>query len=85
MKTPEEMAEEFELKLQAAEPPPMLDPQSVKHGRMSMMNNIRKIIEETMIQLAPGFEQDGVMAYEWNNIVLFHDTLLTNLQKTNYE
>jgi hypothetical protein len=80
-KTPEELAEECEAKLAVAEPRPVLDPLSVKHGRCSMMNDARKIIEETMVQLAPRFDTGHFMAYGWDNIVLFHDTLLVNLRK----
>lgn len=80
MKTPEELAE-LEAKLAAADPPPVLDPLSVKHGRCSMMDDVRKTIEETMVQLASRFDNGHYMAHGWDNIVLFHDTLITNLKK----
>jgi len=81
MKKPEEMIEELEAKLAAVEPQPVLDPLSVKHGRCSMMNDARKVIEETMTQLASRFDTGHYMSSGWDNIVLFHDTLLTNLRE----
>jgi hypothetical protein len=81
MKTPKEMVEELKAKVAAVEPQPVLDPLSVKHGRCSMMNDARKIIEETMVQLASRFETGHYMSSGWDNIVLFNDTLLTNLRK----
>lgn len=80
VKTPEQLAE-LEAKLAAADPSPVLDPLSVKHGRCLMMNDVRKTIEETMAQLASRFDNGSFMAHGWDNIVLFHDTLLTNLKK----
>lgn len=60
---------------------PHIHKPSFKAGQLTMLNRVRQVIEEVMVRVAPKYSDGVFMSSEWDDIVCFHDTLVTALRK----